>query len=492
MATEQLIVELDAKTAKLDAKLRATDRRLDKLDDSVKKTDKSFAQMGRNIALIGTAVVTAITAMSVAAAKWSRELEVAARRSGETVERMQALAFATSTVNISLEKLGDIAKDTNEKIGEFTSTGGGGFVDFVDVMGLSRQEANKLALEFQHLSGTEVLQRMVSMMEQAGISSNEMSFALEGVASDATDLIPLLSENSKELNRLTEEFEGLNATLTQEQIDNLKRVGEEFSKFGNLFTAEGRQLIADYSEEIITLVNWIEKLGTKFIAVTDGIATGWGNIIELSQAALTDLVNGTDTFAEALEDRTKLSQEKVDQILGNATKAFEIVVTGGTKAVKNSVSQDKLAYKEKLDIFSKYTKAASIIQGAFLEDNKAVQAGIIVADTAAGVMRAFATSSNIYEAYANAAIVAATGVAQLSNLQSASKGGGNISGGTSTASTAQQPQNTFNAEESEIGLDFQSEEGSSSNVIRFESDDSDALLSALAGIMNDAQRRGRA
>lgn len=490
MATESLIVKLDAKTAALDSKLSKTEKKVDQLDNSVKKTEIDLAKMSRTAVIGITAATAVITASAKAAATWARELEVAAKRSGETVEQMQSLAFASSTVGISLERLGDISKDTNEKIGEFTSTGGGGFVDFVDVMKLSTSEAQKLAAELSTMSGPAVLQEMVRRMEEAGISSNQMSFALEGVASDATDLIPLLQDNGKELNRLQQEFESLGNTLSQEQIDNLKRVGEELDKLSGTFSSESKQLIADYSDEIITAINAIKTLA---IGTTDAfnlIATGWGSLIELAQAALTDLVNGTDTFADTLQERTQMSIDAMETLLGTANKGIEIVITEGNNVIKKSVKQDELSYKQKLDIFSKYTKAASIINSAFLEDNKAVQAGIIVADTATGIMRAFATSSNIYEAYANAAVVAATGVAQLANLQSATKGGGSINSSTGTSSSVQQPP-PENFEQESTGLQVSDATSGGSQTFNIQVPDGDEIGEAIANWLNKGNIEGR-
>ena len=123
MATESLIVELDARTAKIDAKLERLEKNLDGVDGKTKKADKSLVSFGKGLTVVSAAAAAAAAAVSalvVSTASYARELEVAATRSGETVENMQALAFATSTVGISLEKLGDISKDTREKIGEFS------------------------------------------------------------------------------------------------------------------------------------------------------------------------------------------------------------------------------------------------------------------------------------------------------------------------------------------------------------------------------------
>mgnify|MGYP003631082736 CR=1 FL=1 len=491
MATEPLIVLLDAKTQKLDAKLAATDRRLDKLDDSVKKTDTSFAQMGKAAVFGATIAAAAITTMTNAAVNFAKELEVAARRANTTVEEMQALAFASGTVGISLEKLGDISKDTNEKIGEFIATGGGGFVDFIDVMKMSSAEANVLAREFQNMSGPEVLQEMVRRMDEAGISSNQMSFALEGVASDTTDLIPLLKDGAKELNNLKNEFEGLGVTLSQDQIDKIKDVGVAFSKLGAEFSAGNNALIAEYSEELLTAVEALKVIGAASADLFAVIANGWGNIIELSRAALTDLVNGTDTFANTLEERTLLSQEKIDKLLGNNTKALEIIITGGTKAVKSATKEESASLDQRLKNFSNYTKAAAVVNAGFLEDNKAIKAGLIVADTAAAVMMQL-SSGDPYTAFGRAALAAAMGAVQLSNALSSTKGGGSVSGGDSGGSSnTQEPQQDFQPETSSLQLSDSDSSGSQVTAVPFSTDSGDELMDVISKLLNERRAEGR-
>ena len=487
MATEKLIVLLDAKTQKLDSKLTATDKKLNKIDKSVTKVDTDFKRMASTLVTGATAAAASLGVLVNSTVKFARELEVAARRNGTAVETMQALAFATETVGISLEKLGDIGKDTNEKIGEFLATGGGGFVDFIDVMKITNAEGRELAKTFSTMSGTDVLQAMVKQMEAAGVSGNQMSFALEGLASDATDLIPLLSGNAEQLNKLKTSFEEVGAVLSQDDIDKIKEVGLAFNELGHSFSAGGRQMIADYSEELIVAVEVITTLGVRSSEVFDIISTGWGNIIELGQAALTDFINGTETFAQVAEDRAKLSAEVIDKLGKDSTKALEITVNKGTQVVKKGTKDDKKSSKEKLDQFSKYTKAASVIQGAFFEDNKALQAGIIIADTAAAVMKSL--SVNPYD-YANVAILVATGAAQLSQALSASPGGGSVSGTSSGGGGTSAPQQqNFQEESSRLELTDTSDSGSQS--FNLSVPDGDEIGEAIANWLNKAKAEGR-
>ena len=482
---------MDAKTEKLDSKLTATNRKLNKIDKSVDKVDTDFKRMASTLVTGAVAASASLGVLVNSTVRFARELEVASRRNGVAVETMQALAFASQTVGISLEKLGDIGKDTNEKIGEFLATGGGGFVDFIDVMKLTSAEGRELAKTFSTMSGTDVLQEMVKQMEAAGISSNQMSFALEGLASDATDLIPLLSGNAEQLEKLKTNFAEVGAVLSQKDIDKIKEVGLAFNELGHSFSAGGRQMIADYSEELIIAVELITTLGIRSSEVFNIISTGWGNIVELGQAALTDFINGTETFAQVAEERAKLSSETIEKLGQDATRSLEISVTKGTQAVKKGTKEDKQGNSEKLDQFSKYTKAAGIIQSAFFEDNKALQAGIIIADTAAAVMKSL--SVNPYD-YANVAILVATGAAQLSQALSASPGGGSVSGASSGGGGGSgftpDPQ-SFQQETSSLELTDSGSSGSQVTAVPFTTDSGDELMDVISKLLNERKAQGR-
>ena len=318
MPEESLIVRLDAKTQALDAKLQSTNEKLDKLTDTTERTDskfKKFTESAKVAAVAVTAVAAATAALITQTVQYAKELQIASTRNGENVERMQQWAFAANTVGVSLEKLGDIGKDTNEKVSEFISTGGGGFQDFADVMGLTATQAKELAKEFEEMSGTDVLQEMVKRMEEGGISAGQMSFALEGMASDTTDLIPLLKDGSAALKTLTDDFDALGVSLTQEDINKITAVGVEFDKMTAKLSGESKQAVAEYAEEIATAI----KVTTEFLTTTGNvfavIATGWGNILEISQAAVTDMVNGTDTLSGVLNERAKLTSEAIDKLV---------------------------------------------------------------------------------------------------------------------------------------------------------------------------------
>lgn len=490
MATESLIVLLDAKTQKLDAKLASTDEKLKQLEGQTKKNDKAFVEFGKAAVGVATAVTAAVTAAAVSAGNFAKELEIASNRFGTTVEEMQALSFASSTVGIELDKLGDIGKDVNEKIGEFAKTGGGGFQDFVDVMGLGADEAKKLALEFQTLSADQVLGRMVSQMEAAGISGNQMSFALEGLASDATDLLPLLKGNAEELNKLKNEFDGLGVTLTADQVKRLKEVNSAMKEMTSTMSNASSQLIAEYSTEIITAIEAMSQLGVKTLNAFNVIAVGWGNIVEISKAAISDLIDGTDTLAEVMEERAKISSQALLKMEEGTSRPLEIIVKKRIKSNEDETKGDKANQQQKLKNTRNYVNALSTINDAFLNENKAIKAALIVADTAAAVMLQL-SSGDPYTAFGRAAVAAATGAAQLANLKSATRGGGNISADTSGGSAVSSTNTAQETPAPEIDVNVGDVSTGAAGTLKLVLEDGTEIAEGLLEGQSDAESNGR-
>ena len=176
--------------------------------DAERQTQSSFDKMRKHVNTYGTmavasaaAVGAGILAMANEYANAARELQTFASISNTTTQEFQRMAVGAETMGISSEKLSDQLKDFNEKLGEFITIGSGGAVDFFEQIAIktegSAEAARKLALEMQNLSGPKALQLYVDKLEEAGVTQQQMSFYLESMASDTTNLIPLLRDGGK-------------------------------------------------------------------------------------------------------------------------------------------------------------------------------------------------------------------------------------------------------------------------------------------------------
>lgn len=284
MATESLVVELDANTKKLQDKLKATEKDLEDLKKETDKTGASFSKFKSvagsvagglaKLATVTIAVGAAITAMTLSSASNRRELEQLSRQAKTTAEDFQALAFATTTYGINAEQIADISKDVSDKVGEFSAAGTGAFQDYADVMKLTKKEARSVAIEFQNLSSQEVIGQMVANMESVNTTGDQMTFVLESMGSDLSMLKPLFAGNSEELNKLKDRFRAVNDELqiTEGQANQLKAVSSTYSllttQIGNATTEISASLapaMDEFFNDVISVVPQATQVLINFI-----------------------------------------------------------------------------------------------------------------------------------------------------------------------------------------------------------------------------------
>jgi hypothetical protein len=225
-----------------------------------------------------------------------------------SAEDTQAWASATASVGIDMEKLGDISKDTSEKIGDFLNTGGGGFQDFADAMGLTTVQAKAAADEFQGMAGPDVLQAMVNQMEAAGVNAEQMSHALEGMASDTTKLIPLLTEGGKVVTKLKNDFFDTSVVLNETDIAKLGELSTNFKRLGETFDGTMGKFSVEYADQMNSMIQSTQE-GLKIIG--DEFASG----------SFYDAF--TDSWAVAMGDNITV----FDDFSGDATEVINFLAS---------------------------------------------------------------------------------------------------------------------------------------------------------------------
>jgi hypothetical protein len=125
------------------------------------------------------------------------------------------LLLALRLSAFAMDKTADIIKDVNDKIGDFLATGAGPMADFFENIA---PQVGVTADEFKNLSGTDALALYVRSLEEANVNQAEMTFYMEALASDATALVPLLSDNATEMKRLGDEAAASGRILDNEMV----------------------------------------------------------------------------------------------------------------------------------------------------------------------------------------------------------------------------------------------------------------------------------
>ncbi|ARU01874.1 phage tail tape measure C-terminal domain-containing protein [Yoonia vestfoldensis] len=266
MAEKRVSVRLSATggrqvRAELEGVGEAGTRGMGRLSRELDQANARMAAFARRAKIAATAAATALagavvamTRSTVAAANEIGQLSQVANANPELFQRWAA---ASATVGIAQEKLADILKDVNDRVGDFLQTGGGPMADFFENIA---PRVGVTADQFARLSGPEALQLYVSSLEKAGVSQQEMTFYLEAMASDTTRLIPLLQNGGAEMTRLGAQAQALGAVLDADAIAAMRRSELALVSIGQVFTGV-RNRIA------VALAPTLEAAANAFVAL---------------------------------------------------------------------------------------------------------------------------------------------------------------------------------------------------------------------------------
>jgi hypothetical protein len=193
----------------------------------IDKFENSVGNLTKGLALLVTGATAAATAMfsfATASARQSKEIDKGAKLAGMNVEEFQKLAYAAKTYGIEQDKLADILKDVNDKMGDYAQTGGGAMADFFEFIA---PKVGVTAEQFKNLSGADALQLYVSSLEKANLSQADMTFYMEAIASDSTLLLPLLNKNGEAYKKLAKRAEEYGLILSEDMIEKIKNLANK-------------------------------------------------------------------------------------------------------------------------------------------------------------------------------------------------------------------------------------------------------------------------
>ena len=301
MAEKRVSVRLSATggrqvRAELEGVGAAGSRGMGRLSRELDQANARMAAFARRTRIAATAAATAlagaVVAMTRSTVAAANEISQLAQVANANPEVFQRWAAASATVGIEQEKLADILKDVNDRVGDFLQTGGGPMADFFENIA---PRVGVTADQFARLSGPEALQLYVSSLEKAGVSQQEMTFYLEAMASDTTRLIPLLQNGGAEMTRLGAQAQALGAVLDTDAIAAMRRSELALVSISQVFTGV-RNRIA------VALAPSLEAVANAFVA----LASSTSPISQAFEAVLSNLDRlaiYTGTFAIFLAGR---------------------------------------------------------------------------------------------------------------------------------------------------------------------------------------------
>lgn len=237
---------------------------LNNISDETDNLRDSFERVRNVAAGISAAFLASATAVLVYAnnaGEAAREIQQLAMLSGTGVEEFQKLAYAFNTVGVEQDKMADIFKDAQDRVGDYLQNQAGPMTDyFENVAPLIGQTAE----EFRGLSGAQVMEKYLKGLKQANLSQSEMIFHLEAMASDSSRLIPLIDGTGKSIKQLGVEAKQSGVVVSEMDIEKLSSMYGEVDKFKKSVSGNMSTLISTFAGDI-------ERMATNSTVLLGGL-----------------------------------------------------------------------------------------------------------------------------------------------------------------------------------------------------------------------------
>ncbi len=293
-----LLVRIEATTMQLRKELAAADRAVSgsssKIDKELGLVDKAFARMGLNAEqsrkAIGSAMagitaaaaggVAGLGALVVSTANSAREIQNLSQVANASTTEFQRYAVGAKTVGVEQEKLADILKDVNDRVGDFLTTGGGEMKDFFENIA---PRIGVTAEQFRKLSGPQSLQLFYNSLEKANLSQAEMTFYMESMADETTALIPLLRDGGAGFSAMADEAERLGLVMSEKTLKQFDQFNAQMDTakmaaggFGTQIATEALPALSELNGLLIDFAQDSEAasvIGDALGVVLKGVAT---------------------------------------------------------------------------------------------------------------------------------------------------------------------------------------------------------------------------
>ena len=373
-----IVVDLLMRTGSFETDSDRAGKKFKKLG---KDSSDAAADVGKAFGKIAGSAVGGLAVAGTAVLNWTRqlvnasaELEKFSRLSGTNEQVFQRMAAGAASVGVEQDKLADIFKDTQDKLGDFLSTGGGAMKDFFE------QIAPKVKLtadEFRNLSGPEVLQKYYSALEKAGASQADMVFYMEAIASDSAMLAPLLANNGEGFRKWGAEAERLGAVLDRDTLAAMKEVKEQSNQVNLAFQGLKNQVASELLPEFSNLTTFLGSDQTRnaFASITqwvagitgemaNGIVMAVNYITRLSELRALDAGGPmADATTDALNEQMAVVQRRLDLERSTTRGSFGLPLTQGQEEQRQKRINELIAERLRLqrEVTNRYKPKVTLI-----------------------------------------------------------------------------------------------------------------------------------
>ena len=294
------------------------------------KSGALIGKLGKLSSIVGLAT-TALGGMGVMMrTKAITEMKVMADTLNLSTQTLSEWSTAGEKFNVSGEKMADIFKDLQDKIGDFAATGGGEAKDIFEKLNLDINEFVSLSADQQLLKIGEALDGVAS--------HNKKIFFLEALANDASRLLPLLKNSAAGLKAAQEEARLLGTSISDIDAEMIAIAGREFQRtkdvatgFGNVLTAALAPALSGMNDSIADIVvgfgGWEKIVGIVIDYTLQGIDFVLEHLKPLHVTLLTVQL-GWQMIGKAATSAMASSAQITADVINRMLKPFQALLWG--------------------------------------------------------------------------------------------------------------------------------------------------------------------
>lgn len=271
--------------------IQTTENALENLEKQTRQNEKAQKDLGDESGGLSSKMGGALAAGAAAAAaaiagfasvlrfEAITEIKKTADFLNMSTEALSTWTYAAQSVGLEADKVGDIFKDVQDKIGDFVATGGGEAKDIFDNLGLSVKDLKNLKPDEQLIKIAEGLDRVGT--------NGEKIFYMESLADEASRLLPLLENGAEGLKKMQAEADLLGVALDDVEVEQVALASTEFGRLGT--AAEGFanqltiQLSGAFANSSKRLMSFLEDMG--------GMKKVVANVVEFGVARIADFID---------------------------------------------------------------------------------------------------------------------------------------------------------------------------------------------------------
>lgn len=273
----------------------------DNIADDISKISGSFAGM----AIGGIAVAAgAMAALAIETAKADVQLGIMAGTANTGLKSFQVLTHAAAGFGVEQEALTAILADTQEKLGEFSATGGGGAADFFEALQnntkMTDEEIRNLGKTLQGKDGVGAIQYLKDELDALGATSQEQRFVFESLAGDLGNLMPLFANGGVILEEYGVQLENAGVIKTAAAIEESRRLAAQTQAIQTQFDGLKTQLVAQTIPALSTLIDYFgegSRQGRGFKNEVNGV----GEAVRITTGLIIGLAASVSVIAQSFQ-----------------------------------------------------------------------------------------------------------------------------------------------------------------------------------------------